>query len=1056
MSSKSVGLLKVNNLSVAGIGAAAIKATNLNFQNLNIPGDLSVGGVIENIETIINNDHSAQRDPFSVTSTVKGSRKIAKSPFHYPEPTGKYAVDVHNIITWSQTESCFATSKERQSTDIYNVYTSRFGEATLVNDYITPDGSGYNVPTKYGTKRLDLSKGETFYDASKQVFLTPPCPLNLTIFMPSTRDKTQEFSIYDSSATVNYYSSVSLLNGNFEQLLYDSTGLETFYSDIASDSVYNLLINYDFSGWTNSDIPAGFTTVSEIRSAQTLQRNSPSLTNRKNFINKSLNVFKIQTQALTSRQQSYLTAIKATGGYARLMSYKWNIKVHKTYTDVSGVISTNISQTQRPSGNLPIHLYEDGFEVVNPMELASRGIVAVQWMYGYVNASSRMYGNNVPFLNSSGGVKTYSYLNLTIEPAGPVTWTSRREGDGFVHYNVSNKYNVETDNPGVNNRILTSGNYCTGANSIIYNIESLRTLYNKLVSFGFSSFINFTKVSTKGYSGTAFDTIASSVIMEKYQLTFPMKFTCGFITDMSFHLPTVITDSSGVSYGANYVADYKKENVLPNGFSIPIVFCDQNHGNRSKYEDGYIGYPQDIQTVFRKTPVIIRAECIYHEFGDVHNGGVSWDDSYERSVQIYNVSLRTEGMSYPDDAYNNIIFNHNLLSLENELIMEWVRFGVAAAMYISRFSLPDYQVSKETIKEILPGTTTISPYTLDDGGGNILNAVVQETIKLPKIVKTFENSEYDFKYKLPNNFTTFVDTVDLTILNKEYTFSDVPTGYLQELIITGHELVYDSSEHLVPNSAGFNFTTSYNFDSSNNVIPITFVPNTYGANWNIKDVSGVKWFVSGNMEPIINTNSSNFSAGESVAPGHYTVITMKLKLPTNCTLGQISFDYKVSSEVAYDFIKIYNNNVLLEQLSGKQSDPNIMSDLKSFTSPIITQDDEIVIRYTKDSALTMGLDVGFVNNIVVNGADPSNLPMVPVQAGTVPKLTVKLGNSVLVDNVSVLTLNQQLFTNIYIDKTMIEPIKLKYTENICTSGYVSIYMKMLSLPNNNGKAILDV
>ena len=82
--------------------------------------------------------------------------------------------------------------------------------------------------------------------------------------------------------------------------------------------------------------------------------------------------------------------------------------------------------------------------------------------------------------------------------------------------------------------------------------------------------------------------------------------------------------------------------------------------------------------------------------------------------------------------------------------------------------------------------------------------------------------------------------------------------------------------------------------------------------------------------------------------------------------------------------------------------------------------------------------------------------MVPVQAGTVPKLTVKLGNSDLVNNLSVLTLNQQLFTNIYIDKTMIQPIKLKYTENICTSGYVSIYMKMLSLPNNNGKAILDV
>jgi hypothetical protein len=540
-----------------------------------------------------------------------------------------------------------------------------------------------------------------------------------------------------------------------------------------------------------------------------------------------------------------------------------------------------------------------------------------------------------------------------------------------------------------------------------------------------------------------------------------MKFTCGIISDMALTLPANHIDSSGILYGNIYGTG--KEDILPNGFSIPIIYCDQNHGNFAKDNTNYIDHPSSIQNVFRKTPLSVRADCMYHEFGDSHNangsGIISIEDSLFRMPEVANVILRTEGMYYPDDRYNNMIFNHNLISLENEVIMQWVRFASSIGLYVSRFSLPDYQYSKETIKQLLPGTTTIAPYSLDDAGDYMLNAVIKESIKLPKIINTFDNNVYDFRYKLPNSFTTFVDTVDLFSINKPFTFSDVPEGYLQEIIVTGHNLVYDSSAHSVPNAVGFNFTSTYNFNGGSNDIPITFVPSADGANWNIQDVSGVKWFVSGTMETVINRDSNNRTVGENAAPGNSNIVTMKLKLPSNCTSGKISFDYKASSgDVAFvflDAVKIYKNTTLLEQIIGNPSHPDLMSDLIHFTSPFITQDDEIIVSYSKTALVSMGFDVGFVNNIVVNATDPATIATVEVPAGTVPKLSVNLGSTVLVDAQSVVTLNQQLFTNVFIDKTIPEPLTFIYNDNICTSGYVSVYMKILSLPSVYGKAILD-
>ena len=44
MSSISAGLVNVENLTVTGLGAGAIKATNLQFTNLDVSGNLTTAG----------------------------------------------------------------------------------------------------------------------------------------------------------------------------------------------------------------------------------------------------------------------------------------------------------------------------------------------------------------------------------------------------------------------------------------------------------------------------------------------------------------------------------------------------------------------------------------------------------------------------------------------------------------------------------------------------------------------------------------------------------------------------------------------------------------------------------------------------------------------------------------------------------------------------------------------------------------------------------------------------------------------------------------------------
>jgi hypothetical protein len=1022
-----------------------ITSSEIIATDLSVDGITQFGGIVDfaqslNVQGGVNIEGSLNLESELTIgdNIVKGSRKIAKSPFHLPTPRGQYAVDLHNITTWIQTESGVAIRKSFVASILNTVYESFHAPATLVSDVVPTIGGGrYEPQTKYGVKNVS---GSYFYDASKQAFMTPPTPISLSIFMPSTRDKNQEFNYYETNSPVNYY---PLEYSGCIEYEIGYNGGSAFYNDIASDSVYQLIKNYDFSQFTTDDLPKNLnnniiypTLLADIASSKLTAGDSNVL--RYTFIRNVFRLF-IGVVTLSTRSRNLLNAIKATGGFQRQMSYKWNVKRYSEYTDTSGVLSTNISLTQKPAGQLPVFICQDMPEYLMS-DLASRGIIAIRYHFDYDTSYIRLPNSNtLPIFE------------------GALLWssnTSKIQNDTKFYtfndyltfsYNQTNLYNIESGHA------LTEG-YFTGADSVIYIKEFLRELYNQFVQIGLTNYIDITKVAVEGVSGNGMLCSVANIINET-DINFPIKFKCCVSIDTLTGLPWNNGEGVGDYFGN------ETQRLLPNGFSIPVLWMDLNHGSYDpSSQNYYVGYIPELQRQFRKTPTSIRGECFYHEMGNTHNPQGAIDERTNGSLRTYVpflIYIHSTGIDYPNDLNNNPAFNERYISLESDFVMSFIKSFTGISLFVSKWLLTDSPYTNTMIKDILPGKTVISPYTLDDAGDFLTNAVVQESIKLSKTVKTFEDSEYDFKYKLPNNFSTFIDTVDLFSINKEFTLSSVPEGYLQELIVTGHNLLYDSSAHLVPNASGFNFTTSYDFDSSVNVIPITFIPSTDSATWNIQDVSGVKWFVSGTMEPVQNVDPNNSSAGESQAPFHSNSVTMKIKLPLNCTSGQISFDYKVSSEIDWDFVKIYKNTTLLEKVSGADN-TDIMSGLISFTSPTITQSDEIIVIYDKDSGYTMGFDVAFVNNIVVNGADPSNIPLVPVPAGTIPKITVKLGNTILVDNQSIDIINQQLFTHVYIDKTLIQPLKIFYTENICTSGYVSIYMKLLPLPSVNGKAILDI
>jgi hypothetical protein len=1121
MSSLSAGKIQVENLSFAGLGAASIKATNLEFNNLNVPGSLSVNsqavatqsaltsglalkanlaspvltgvptaptaalktataqiastGFVQNaiddlvggaspafdtlkeIQTALESDATLSAAlttsignkaplanpvltgvPTAPTAalgtsttqlattafvnsslnndflTIKGSRKIAKSPFHLPTPRGQYAVDLHNVVSWMQTETTIIISKSHISEALTTAYESSHSPAELVSDSITPDGSGYDVPTKYGVKRIALEFGDCFYSAEKQAFMTPPSPVSMSIFMPSTRDKTEEFSYYDESPAPNYYQ--NFVSGDFDQMMM-SYNSNMFKDDVSNDSVFQLFINYDFSEFDSSDLATKLdgnaiypSLLTDIADSQAIANVSNH--NRYVFIKNVCNLFKANIN-MSVRVAALLDAIKTTGAYERIMSYKWNVKRYTNYTDTSGVLSTNISDSQVPNGVLPVHIGQY-VHIAQAIELASRGIVCIYYSYDYDFSG----GFRLPGTNSLGYMRGALMWD---------TWYSKLIHDYAIYnpntdpntsYNQENIYNTE-------NRFTVNDGIYTGFGTIEYNIDVLRSLYNLFVETDLTSIIDVNKVSTQGYSASSIITTVSSIIMEKYP-AFPMKFTCAIPIEVPAGLPWDLT-VNGVNIG-----DYRntpRQELLPNGYSIPVLWMDQNHGSYDKVSgtNSAVGFVGFLQRSFRKTDVRIRSDCIYHEFGDTHLTAVlnQFTETYDRPICMYYIPTTSDGLDYPDDAFNNLTFNESLVSVESDTLMQGIRAYIGMALFVCRNSLPYYPVSKEVIKSILPGTTTISPYTLDDAGEFLDNAVVYDSIKMPKVITMYDSSVYDFVHNIPGKSTYCFDLTDIKAINLPFSLQNLPTDIVANVGVQTVGVTYNNVTH---NVSSFNKTIkSYvphaDVDGFADTAGIDFVRGTSpSGSWKIAELNGSTWFRSGDV-------------GTTGTPGNNGSVIMNI---TSDSTGVLQFTAFASSETGYDFLFVYKNGVkVIGESDGVAGDATLHN-----ISIDVNTGDLIKIAYIKDELSTSFDDVIYIKDLVLKGIFYTNVSVVD---DVHPACNVNIslgGGSSITQDVDLTSLTLSSISVV----TQIEGVTITLTENLVSAGKLLVTVNYFKIP----------
>jgi len=92
-----------------------------------------------------------------------------------------------------------------------------------------------------------------------------------------------------------------------------------------------------------------------------------------------------------------------------------------------------------------------------------------------------------------------------------------------------------------------------------------------------------------------------------------------------------------------------------------------------------------------------------------------------------------------------------------------------------------------------------------------------------------------------------------------------------------------------------------------------------------------------------------------------------LMLPIDTQAGVGSFDFRVSSELGWDFLEFYLNGALLQRWSGEVGWQNYQ-----FAVPAGVN--QLEWRYTKDANFSSGLDAAFVDNVYLpqNTPDPTD------------------------------------------------------------------------------------
>lgn len=148
------------------------------------------------------------------------------------------------------------------------------------------------------------------------------------------------------------------------------------------------------------------------------------------------------------------------------------------------------------------------------------------------------------------------------------------------------------------------------------------------------------------------------------------------------------------------------------------------------------------------------------------------------------------------------------------------------------------------------------------------------------------------------------------------------------------------------------------------------------------NLTGLGWTSGGSQSWVVQTNvTANGSfAARSGAITHGQ--TSSLLLNGTFRDGNVAFNYRVSSELGWDFLSVLLDGAQLQQWSGEVA-------WSSYSFPISAGPHSIEWRYAKDQNNSVGLDAAFIDNVNlpvavgINASSPAQLLVRRLSDGTV-------------------------------------------------------------------------
>ncbi|MCW5556070.1 MAG: S8 family serine peptidase [Verrucomicrobiae bacterium] len=147
---------------------------------------------------------------------------------------------------------------------------------------------------------------------------------------------------------------------------------------------------------------------------------------------------------------------------------------------------------------------------------------------------------------------------------------------------------------------------------------------------------------------------------------------------------------------------------------------------------------------------------------------------------------------------------------------------------------------------------------------------------------------------------------------------------------------------------------------SNMTVTPVFAPAVFTDGFESSNFSQLGWVTSGNV-PWIVTNTVVAVGQWAARSGQMTDNQVSqqmssLMVTTNLSAGNVTFDYRVSSEPIYDYLKFSVDGLEVQRWSGEVG-------WATFVYPITTGEHTLRWDYVKDPTLSAGLDAAFLDNV---------------------------------------------------------------------------------------------